>query len=179
MMPLMARRIFVALPMSSAITQAVAEWRAEHGSLPVHWVDGKNLHMTIVPPWNEEDADRAADILRTIEGSIGGFNAKFTRVTYGPTQRKPRLIWASGESPDQLFILKHSAERTLGRVPETRPFRMHVTVARFRPEEFANFPVQKLSEEISWKESFSSFVLMESHLTPAGTTYEVLAEFPL
>ena len=175
----MAHRIFLALPISTRTQNEVHEWAKQYRNLPVRWLEGKNLHVTIVPPWEEEDVDAVRELLKPLERSIGPFRSSFERVRFGPNANESRLIWAEGESPDQLFLLKHNAERALMRTPETKPFRLHATLARFRPEEFAKFPVKKLDDRVAWKEEFSSFVLMESHLASQGVDYEVLETFPL
>jgi 2'-5' RNA ligase len=100
-------------------------------------------------------------------------------VRYGPTLREPRLIWAEGESPDQLFVAKHAIERALSRNAAERPFRLHLTVARFDPARFPKFSEQNIRDAVSWTEEAKTFVLMESHRTPSGADYTVLGEFRL
>lgn len=53
---------------------------------------------------------------------------------------------------------------------------MHLTLARFREEDFTNFPAKKLDEEVVWNETASSIVLMQSHLSRQGADYEILME---
>jgi 2'-5' RNA ligase len=175
----MPRRVFVALPVSAELQAEVSRWTGRHRGLPVRWITGNNLHVTLVPPWAEENVERVRAALQTLEGSFGAFPLAFTRVRYGPTSRTPRLIWAEGEAPEQMFILKHALERTLAITPEGKTLLLHLTLARFRPEEFSSFPEQKLDDPLDWRETASSFVLMESRLARSGATYETLAAFPL
>ena len=56
-------------------------------------------------------------------------------------------------------------------------FIMHVTIARFRQEEFSSFPIKKIDDKVSWQERIGSFVLMESHLSREGADYEILETF--
>jgi 2'-5' RNA ligase len=172
-------RIFVALQVSGALEKSALEWRKQYAALPVRWLGGKSLHVTIIPPWEESDVRNVTETLKTLEGTTGLFEMVFTRVTYGPKQREPRLIWAEGEAPDQIFALKHGIERVLMKSPETRPFRLHLMLARFAPEEFSKFSVQTIRDRIAWREPVVSFVLMESKLSPAGSEYTVLGEFRL
>ncbi len=175
----MPRRIFVALPVSKALEEQVALWRVGYRNLPVRWLTGKNMHVTIIPPWEEEQIEPITDLLETLQGTIGAFALDFERVTYGPNRKEPRLIWAEGETPDQIFTLKHNIERTLSQTPEIRPFRLHMTLARFAQEEFKTFPVQELKDTVAWNEPVNSFVLMESRRSPQGADYEVLSSFRL
>ena len=174
-----ARRIFVAIPASKSVQDAVYTWRKQYRNLPVRWIAPKNLHVTVIPPWEEEDIEAVMDALRMAEGAAGPFTLDFTLVRYGPTLREPRLIWAEGEAPDQLFAAKHHIERALTRNPGTKPFRLHLTVARFDPARFPKFSVQDMKDVISWTEEARMFVLMESVLSPSGADYTVLGEFRL
>lgn len=67
----------------------------------------------------------------------------------------------------------------LGHKEEMRPFRLHLTLARFKGETFFSFPIKKLDEAVQWQSPISSFLLMESHLMKTGADYDVLKEFLL
>lgn len=175
----MKHRIFVALPISAALQEEIVEWEKKFSTLPVRWLHGKNLHITLVPPWYEENVEKIKEILQKVHGAIGSFEIEFEKVTYGPDPRRPRLIWAEGSTPKELVTLTTKIEEALGVTPESRPFRLHLTLARFRPEDLSQFPIKKLDEPVSWHDTVRSFVLMESHLSPAGADYEVLGEFAL
>ncbi|MEY4731089.1 MAG: hypothetical protein RL681_35 [Candidatus Parcubacteria bacterium] len=175
----MSHRLFVAIPASKGIHDAVYAWRKQYRNLPVRWVAPKNLHVTVIPPWEEEDIDAVLDVLRMAEGSIGPFTMNYTLVRYGPTLREPRLIWAEGEAPDQLFTAKHTIERALTRNADKKPFRLHMTVARFDPARFPKFSAQNINDAVLWTEEARTFVLMESILSPSGADYSVLGEFRL
>ncbi len=173
----LGRRVFVALPISLEIAREAHDWRKKYPNLSIRWVEDKNLHVTIIPPWEERNVQAVIDALKILEGSVGIFDLAFHRVTYGPNSREPRLIRAEGESPEQIFALKRGVERTLLFTPEVRTFRLHLTLARFSSEDFQTFPIQKMSDEVSWHESVTSFVLMESHLSSSGADYEVLCSY--
>lgn len=175
----MARRVFVALPISKGVQDAVYAWRKQYRNLPVRWITPKNLHVTVVPPWEEDNIDAVLDVLRMAEGAAGQLALDFTLVRYGPTLKEPRLIWAEGEAPDQLFAAKHHIERALTRNPGEKPYRLHMTVARFDPARFPKFSVQDMKDTVSWTEEAKTFVLMESRQTPSGSDYTVLGEFRL
>lgn len=173
----MKRRIFVALLISEYLQEEARAFQKKYTCLPVRWLAGKNLHVTLVPPWYEDDTESVIEKLKTCEGSTGAFDVSFFAVTYGPTLREPRLLWAEGETPKQLCVLKECAEHCLGMKPEKRLFKLHLTLARFRPETFSSFPIKTLDEKISWRQTSDSFVLMESHLSRTGADYETIASF--
>lgn len=180
------RRVFVAIKISERLQGEIAAWEDallgeppfSHPSMAaIRWLRGKNLHITLVPPWYENDAEAASAALRNaVAGRAAPFAASFHSVAFGPDPRRPRLIWASGEAPPALLELRSLAERAAGARPETRPFRLHLTLARFREEDFPRFGARTLAARVTWRDEVRSIVLMESHLSPEGADYEVLDE---
>ena len=175
----MEKRIFVAIPVSENLQDQVRSFADEYAELPVRWLRGKNLHITLIPPWHTEDAGVIGDQLKNIAGKFAPFSINFSRVLYGPNPRSPRLIWAEGKTPKELLDLKKELSKILGQAPDVRPFVLHMTLARFRPENFSKFPVKEINEEVNWSEEVNSIVLMESHLSPSGADYEVLERVEL
>ena len=90
-----------------------------------------------------------------------------------------------------------AATSLCGFSPETRPFHPHITLARARgqsrgrPDQTITLPLQGLAQplqalahRIGIQPAFpqfraSEFLLYESHLSPAGSTYEIRHRFPL
>ncbi len=156
----------------------ILAWEKTFHGLPVRWIAPKNLHITLIPPWEEENIERVIDTLKTVSG-FGASEVQFRRVSYGPNPRSPRLIWAEGQTPPALLALKKQLEPLLGQKPQRRDFFLHLTLARFRQEEFYDFPLKKLNERTNWIDQASSLVLMESHLLPDGADYEVITTITL
>ncbi len=172
----MAHRIFLALPIYERIQEQAEQLRRKFSHLPVRWIQGKSMHITLIPPLEEDDVEKVKQSLSSLVIGIPSFQIEFTIITYGPSQREFRLIWAEGRTPREIFMLKTQLERILGIQPSSRPFALHLTLARFRPETFSSFPIKKLNEHISWKQECASFVLLESHLLPHGSEYEALMQ---
>lgn len=170
-------RIFVALPISPDLQEKIASWRKDFPNFPVRWLEGKNLHLTLVPPWESQNPKAEASRLSQVK-DMSGFETVFEKVEFGPTQNSPRLIWATGHTPPELLTLKNSIFQALKFSPEKRKFLTHLTLARFRTEDFWEFAIQTLNEKVEWRERFSSFVLMQSRLKPSGADYEILQTFP-
>lgn len=178
------KRLFIAIPISANLQKEILRFQKQFPRLNVRWLYGKNLHITLIPPWYEENVENLKTTLKKIKESknkIGSIKLLFEKVAFGPDPRAPRLIWAEGETPQSLIVLKHELDQILLKEKiiqkiENRPFRLHMTLARFRPENFHKFPIKKLNEKISWEEDVTSIVLMESHLSPRGADYEILDE---
>lgn len=182
-------RIFIAIPISEKLQQEILSWEEKYKKLlvvskvepPVRWLAGKNLHITLIPPWYA-DNNGIKNLKLKIKDSMTSlkpFKIQFEKVTYGPDPRRPRLIWTEGPTPKGLPELKAKLEKALDQKQEKRLFKLHLTIARFRPEDFKNFPVKKLDEEVDWRNEVNKIILMESHLARSGADYEVLSKFKL
>ncbi len=172
------RRIFLALTLSEALQAEIIAWETKYDRLPVRWLLGHNLHVTLVPPWYAKNLDEILATLRR-QGGTRPFEYEFNHVSFGPNARSPRLIWAEGKAPREMAELKMKLEEAVGARAERRQFSSHLTLARFRPEDFARFNVKKIDDRVSWKEKADSFSLLEAHLRPSGAEYEILETFKL
>lgn len=174
----MSRRIFLALPVSETLQAEIIAWEVKYDGLPVRWLAGHNLHVTLLPPWPADDLEPVLAALRRPLGT-GPFEYEFQRVSFGPQANSPRLIWAEGKESGEMEALKEGLEKALGSKQARRPFKPHLTLARFRPEDFGRFPIKNINDHVAWREKAESFSLLESHLHPAGAEYEILETFPL
>ncbi|MCL5004467.1 MAG: RNA 2',3'-cyclic phosphodiesterase [Patescibacteria group bacterium] len=172
-------RIFIAIPISKKLQKEIEKYREFYSDLPARWLEGKNLHITLIPPWEEDNIDEVKDILKTIESKIGSFEMNFEKVSFGTNSYSPRLIWAIGKTPKQIIELKKLLENALNMPSERNDFLLHLTLARFRPEDFKNFPVKKIDDKINWREIVEEFIIMRSHLSRNGAEYEILERFRL
>lgn len=173
------RRLFVGIPASGELRRSVLEWHGEFHFLPVRRTPQENLHITLVPPFYESDYRKIAEKLKIAAGAARGFVFRFGQVVYGPDPKVPRLIWAEGETPEELAALRRAIFTGLGLRPDRRPFALHMTIARFPPENFEDFPIKDLRDKVSWLEQVKKFALFESVLAPDGTHYEILDELVL
>lgn len=183
----MKHRVFVGLSISEKLQQEILDWEKGFLNLPVRWLKEKNLHITLVPPWyvdstsspQEENLERIKNQLQIVAGS-GLFEIDFSKVTFGPDPRQPRLIWAAGETPKELLNLRQRIHQVLNREEEKRPFRrVHLTLARFRPETLSSFPIKELNEKVDWRDKADRVVLFESILSREGADYKVISKISL
>lgn len=179
-------RIFVAVSVSDDIKNRAVDFQKRFENLPVRWLDGKNLHITLVPPWEEKNLKAAIGNLEKLEGKFKPFEIFFHGVYFGPNPRLSRLIWAKGEASQEFLILESECEKIFSANKKARKsanlahpareFSLHLTLARFRPEKFFGFPLKNLNEKILWRETVNGVVLMESRLLKSGAEYEILKE---
>ncbi|MCL5774820.1 MAG: RNA 2',3'-cyclic phosphodiesterase [Patescibacteria group bacterium] len=171
----MAKRVFVGLPAGEEVVKTAELWQNQHIALPVRWLEQKNLHVTLVPPWQTENVPGVIKQLEKITSNK--ILLEFKTVDFGPKYGQPRLVWATGLSTKQLLDLRALVFGSLGQQPGTRPFFMHLTLARFKPGIFTEFPKQDWPQPINWQMNAEKFVLYESILRPEGADYKVLGEF--
>lgn len=155
----------------------------------VKWVEVGSLHVTLkfvggVP------AGRVAEVIEAGRAAAAaGREGELFLAGAGafPSARRPRVLWigVSGDI-EPLGAVAADLDRRLAEArlaePEGRPFRPHLTLGRARqdarPPDMAAALAELADAEVGrvWVEDF---VLMRSHLSPRGPTYEVVERFPL
>ena len=170
-------RVFIAIGITEKLQAEILEWEKDWQVMPVKWQSGKNLHITLIPPWYESDVDAVMRLLKNSSGRLAPFEIEFSCVRFGPNPESPRLIWAEGEPTKEILALKQMVEKAAGHkntFPE--PWKMHITIAKFKEEEFHLFPIKKLDQAVSWRQKVDHIHLMESHEDASGTDYTLLEE---
>lgn len=180
----MKKRVFIAIATSQDLQTMILKWRERFTDLPVRWLKEKNLHLTLVPPWYTSNVQGIIKSLEPIGNRFSRIPIQFNKVTLGPDPRQPRLIWAEGRAPARIIELQKELEAIVisqftGELSRYRLWKLHLTLARFRPEDFNNSRVSRFNERVYWEELVTSIVLMESHLTRGGADYEILHRIQL
>lgn len=124
-------RVFVGLKVAPEVAARLAEIAAPLGRHEVRLVAPADIHLTLVPPWNEPQAGGEIERLERLAAGFAPFQLDFDHVCYGPQRRRPRLLWAECVPGKELERLQAALMAAHGRVNE-RPFRPHVTLARIR-----------------------------------------------
>lgn len=172
----MKKRIFIAINISAELKREILKFK-ETIKLPVRWLIEENLHITLWPPIDLDDNQIVAMIekLKELEGIFGPIKIEFKRVTFGPNPINPRLIWAEGIDNLKLTELKNKITHKLGyNQKDRRPFRPHLTLARFRPRDYQTFIQKRLDEEVNWSLTADSFAIIQSELKSGGAVYTIL-----
>jgi len=171
------KRLFVAIPVNGTLKDQALAWQASHPNWPVRFLAGDNLHITVVSPWYESDIDSVVAKLEDFaQNRRETFTINFFKVLFGPNRFSPRLIWAEGQAPVALLELKNRLEQVLAK-PDHRFYRLHLTLARFRLEDFGPAGLPDLFDRVDWTQEVGSFALFESELKPEGAEYRKIKEF--
>lgn len=173
------KRIFIAIGAGDELKREILKWQSSHNDKldeRIRWIRLEDLHITLIPPWYEEDVEGVNTRLTDKIHGRTPFKIKFDNISYGPDPKRPRLIWLSGKAPIEIRELKTEAESALGAKPEKKPFLLHLTIARFKEEYFSSFQTKEINESIAWTDTVKAIRVMESNLARSGATYEVLRE---
>ncbi|MCL2298161.1 MAG: RNA 2',3'-cyclic phosphodiesterase [Proteobacteria bacterium] len=163
-----SKRLFVALWPSAAVQRELAAVVAdEPRGVPVR---SENLHLTLAFLGNS-NAQQEACYRRALA------SLAFTPIMLDIHQmgfwREPRILWTGPkETPAALIALVenlHALLQSCGFVPDTRPFRAHITLKRKYPGPAPDWgmrpPVRWLADTVA---------LVWSQSTPRGVSYQPL-----
>lgn len=146
------------------------------------WTRPQGRHLTLKFLGNVDDArtDEIADAIRVASERHTGFPAAFSEIGGFPDLRRPRVLWIGlGEGTDEMARLAKQIELELvplGFEPEGRPFRGHLTLARFPRPRIIDVPEVSAPTE---RFDVDHVVLFRSQLHPKGARYTAVERFPL
>ncbi len=111
-----------------------------------------------------------------VMAALDGFDAKACQVELGPRpqalSRSVLVVPVTGL--DDLAAAAEQATAGIGRPPELRRYRGHLTLARA-----TNGALPRLDVDVSARWRVDEVALVESHFHPAGMRYETLHTWPL
>lgn len=134
-------RAFVAIALDDAARRATAKvitaLRAGAGGESVRWVRPENLHVTLCFLGNVALARLGVLVerLRPAAAALRPFSMQLGAVTVFPSERKPRVVSCEVGPAPTLSRIAEAVAQAAARAEialETRPFRPHLTLGRFR-----------------------------------------------
>jgi 2'-5' RNA ligase len=170
-------RIFVALRIAPAIAQQLAQHSQGLEQFSVRPVAPADIHLTLVPPWNEVSIADAVEKLRHVADRFSPFALAFGHIGYGPEPKRPRFLWADCVASKELAEFRASLLQAFGQADE-RPFRPHVTLARLRDKGRVIARKHPLDQSLALTQRVETVELMQSP-PPGEHGYKVLASLPL
>lgn len=170
-------RIFVGVKVAPGIAGDLAGLARELEHAAVRLVRIADIHLTLVPPWNETSLSQIAEKIRATINRFEPFTLTFRRLCYGPRPERPRLLWAECVVSNEVELLRAELLNTCGASDE-RPFRPHVTLARLRGDGRAIARRHPIDRELSFTQRVDSIEIFRSP-PPGATGYEILASLPL
>jgi len=179
-------RLFIAIDLPAAtkkrINDVIRDLEHQH-IMDAKYTDAENLHLTL-KFLNEVSSDKVNSIRDALR-SIANRTEKFQISLNGLGHFDFRVVWIGGTAGKEVLGLAHILDdelNKLGFAKETRPFAVHLTLARIRhwknKDKFKEL-VEKYSGEGFGSFTVAEIKLMKSTLTPQGPIYEVVEEFGL
>ena len=175
-------RTFVALdldePMRTRLAQLIGNLRDRIGG--VRWVRPEGIHLTLrflgYGRLDRLDALRAALGGLANESSAGA--AEVSGLGTFPQSGRARVLWIGISVPEPVLRLQQACERAAvaaGFEPESRPFRPHLTLGRWKdPAPRPTLPPADLG-----RTALDTLVLYRSQSSSTGSLYTPLNKFPL
>lgn len=170
-------RIFVGLKMTPEIAGSLAAIAERIERVPLRLVSEDDIHLTLVPPWNETSIPDAVEKLSKALAGFEGFSLSFERLCYGPERHRPRLVWVECTASPEIETLQGALLEAFGQVNE-RPFRPHVTLARIERNDSAMARLHPVDQRLTLAQPIRSVELFRSP-PPGMRGYQVVASLPL
>jgi 2'-5' RNA ligase len=183
-------RAFIAFDLPPEITRLAADLQAclQRQGLKLRWVRPGNIHLTL-RFLGEIPSEQSADVAQAMRmAAMGGSPIQLSAQGMGvfPGLRKPRVLWMG--LGGQTELLARAAARLeaelapLGIPREDRPFKAHLTLARFQKP----LDARRLQAALEACGGFTpqplmaaEMVLFQSDLRPQGSIYTALARVAL
>lgn len=174
-------RIFVGIKIVPELAEQLAKLALPLEPFSVRLVPPSDLHVTLVPPWDETEVAEVIEKLRGAAQNCDGFPLILERLRYGPTRRQPRLLMAECRPTPEITQLKERLFTALGQTDEyRRPFLPHVTLARFPRNGRMIARRHPIDQDLTFTQRVESVELYRSPKGGGGGRgYEVLASLPL
>jgi len=171
-----ARHIFIAIPAPDRLQDHARRVRGQWMDAQVRWIAGRDLHVTLVPPWESRGVGHDIDRFKAMTITTAPFVLPFERIGFGPSEKNPWLIWAEGATTEPLQQLKREIETVFQKEKDKRPFHLHVTLARFEANVLSGLKRKKIEGQISWRATANTIALMESIRVGDGVEYRTVVE---
>lgn len=181
-------RLFVAIELDDSIhstaVRLIEELRPHAPGLK--WLRPESLHLTLkfIGHVEEQQLEPLKKALSLVRASSAA-ELVFTRLWWMPNPRRPTVFWTGVKEDDVLADVAKQIDRSLeplGIAPESRPFRPHLTLARYPRKRLPD--AQRLQEAVAnlntanfGRMETREFILFESQLSPGGAKYTKLERF--
>ncbi len=183
-------RAFVAIALSEELLRRVEHEQQGLASKleGVRWVAREQLHLTLKFYGNVATADLEAlkEAVQRATAGIRSFELSLGELGCFPSLQRPSVLWLGlGGQLESLRLLQEQIEREtkqFGSHSETRDFHPHLTIARVRDPRRAR-RVSEVVREVRIEElgkwTVKEVALIQSQLSPKGSTYITLAQAKL
>jgi len=186
----MKHRIFIAINLPDSVRKELLSFSSHWPELPCRWTKKENLHITLtfLGYLSDDEVLKVLKVTEEVARRNSSFFITLNKIIYAPPQKiPPRMIWAVGDPPKEMCLLKEDLDQSLTHagipfISEREKFLLHVTLGRIRTWEWRQIEPEErpdISEDISLNFRVNSIEAMESRLKRGGAEYTVLKSYPL
>jgi 2'-5' RNA ligase len=180
-------RLFTAIDLPEAVLETLEELLNRlKPTARLRWSHVRNVHVTtkFIGEWPSERLDELKEALTQLPRP-GEIPVAVRGLGWFPNAGSPRVFWAGIEASEGLGVLARNTEQAASRLgipEEKRAYSPHLTLARIQiPVDLSS--LRKAIDALPSLE-FGAFTanrhyLYQSQLSPGGSKYTKLAEFPL
>ena len=175
-------RLFVAIALPEDVKERLAA--LQRGLREARWITAENLHLTL-RFLGELDGRQAGDVDDALSAlRYEAFDLELAGINHFGDGRNLRTLWVGVTDPVPVVKLQAKIERAIqlaGIEPETRKFKAHVTLARFKKAPGPAFADYLRQNALFKCRPFTvgEVILYSSHLAREGSIYRLEARYPL
>ncbi|MFA4998952.1 MAG: RNA 2',3'-cyclic phosphodiesterase [Candidatus Paceibacterota bacterium] len=94
----MQHRVFIAINLPEKIKRELSEYKDKWLELPCRWTKRENIHITLVflGYLTDDEVLNICKITEEVALRNKPFSIELNKITYGPKDKNPRMIWAEG-----------------------------------------------------------------------------------
>ena len=180
-------RLFVGI----RVPTSELEWLAEQTEglrrlwPDARWIPLDNQHVTLkfLGPTAADRLEAVGTIVATAARGVSPPTLTLAGLGAFPTRTRARVLWVGLDEQDGVLARLAddlaTAFEALGYAAERRPFRAHLTLARFKVPQRVSGYLDDVAVADRPAFEVSDLHLFRSLLHPRGARYEVVASFPL
>ena len=178
----MKHRIFIAVNLPDGTKKELTSFQKKFKKLDVRWTKKENLHLTLAfIGWIDgRKVEKIKDVLKKVVLNFSPFLLRLTKIVLGPDLCRPRMIWAEGETNEDLIKLVKRLREVLTQekifVDQKHSFKVHLTLARAQGKELFG---RKIDEKIDLFFPVNEIAIRESLLEKEGAMYKLLESISL
>lgn len=180
-------RAFIALPLPDQTKERLSRLIGElkQKIQGARFVPPEQLHVTLhfFAALSPEETVAVREVARMVAARAQKFWLSFEGIGFFPNSLRPRVMWLGiSEGSEQCATLHEALGKALQarRIPcETRPFRPHLTLARFKTDCRVGKVVSEYFDYKADRFVVEAMVLFQSQLTPRGAIHTPIEVFSL
>jgi RNA 2',3'-cyclic 3'-phosphodiesterase len=179
----MQRRIFIGIILPHFVIKHLVQKTEKWHDLPVRWTHEDNLHITLLflGLIEDEELPKICAYIQDAANQSEIFELKISGIVLGPDLKRARIIWAIGETNEDLRKLSENIEKKLGTFTrEKKELRPHVTLGRIKQCQWKVLSSEPIiDEKINLVVPVDKVEILESVVEDGKKKYLLLESCPL